>query len=151
MLCYGFTVHACVRVMRMGDMIGQSLRARLRGWPVGLVLTLVVTLCQAAPPESNLVAVDFEDVDLRIFIKFVSETTGRVFLLDDRVRGQVSVRFTDRIPVDRLFEVLESVLELKGFAAIPAGSITKIVPLATAKQRGVEVKGSGSPATGHRR
>jgi general secretion pathway protein D len=114
-------------------------------------LTLVIPPCQAATPGSNLVAVDFENVDLRIFIKFVSEATGRVFLLDDRVRGQVSVRFTNKIPIDQLHDVLASVLELKGFAAIPAGSITKIVPLATAKQRGVEVRGSGSPMTGDRR
>src|ERR671915_87148 len=109
------------------------------------LLTLVIPLCQAATPESNLVAVDFENVDLRIFIKFVSETTGRVFLLDDRVRGQVSVRFTNKIPLDQLHDVLESVLEVKGFATIPAGPITKIVPLGTAKQRGIEVRG-GRPS-----
>jgi general secretion pathway protein D len=97
------------------------------------------------------VAVDFENVDLRVFIKFVSEATGRVFLLDDRVRGQVSVRFTNKIPIDQLHDVLESVLEVKGFAAIPAGPITKIVPLPTAKQRGIEVRGSRSPMTGDRR
>src|SRR5919198_1965577 len=98
-----------------------------RGWQaaglplaLGVVLTwvlmLAMTLCQAATAESNLVAVDFENVDLRIFIKFVSEVTGRVFLLDDHVRGQVSVRFANKIPVDQLADVLESVLEVKGFA-----------------------------------
>jgi general secretion pathway protein D len=99
---------------------------------------------QAATAESNLVAVDFENVDLRVFIKFVSEVTGRLFLLDDRVRGHVSVRFANQIPVDQLHDVLESVLEVKGFAVIPAGPITKIVPLGSAKQRGIEVTGSGS-------
>jgi len=92
--------------------------------------------------DADLVSVDFENVDLRLFIKFVSQVTGRVFLLDDRVRGQVSVMFTNQIPVDHLYEVLESVLEVKGFAAIPAGPVTKIVPLNTAKQRGVEVGGT---------
>jgi general secretion pathway protein D len=95
----------------------------------------------AATPEANLVAVDFENVDLRVFIKFVSEVTGRLFLLDDRVRGQVSVRFANKISIDQLHDVLESVLEVKGFAAIPAGPITKIVPLGGAKQRGIEVTG----------
>ena len=98
---------------------------------------------QAATAESNLVAVDFENVDLRVFIKFVSEVTGRLFLLDDRVRGHVSVRFANQIPVDQLHDVLESVLEVKGFAVIAAGPITKIVPLGSAKQRGIEVTGSG--------
>jgi general secretion pathway protein D len=106
---------------------------------------------QGATPDSNLVAVDFENVDLRVFIKFVSEVTGRVFLLDDKVRGQVSVRFTNKIPLDQLHDVLESVLEVKGFATIPAGPITKIVPLGSVKQRGVEVTGSGPSDRSSRR
>jgi general secretion pathway protein D len=104
-----------------------------------------------ATPESHLVAVDFENVDLRVFIKFISEVTGRVFLLDDRVRGQISIRFANKIPADQLSDVLESVLEVKGFATIPAGPITKIVPLSGAKQRGVEVTGSGPSGLGSRR
>ena len=106
---------------------------------------------QGATPDSPLVAVDFENVDLRVFIKFVSEVTGRVFLLDDRVRGQISVRFADRIPVNQLHDVLESVLELKGFATVASGPITKIVPLGSAKQRGIEVTGSGSSGLSGRR
>jgi len=105
---------------------------------------------QAITSKSNLVAVDFDNVDLRVFIKFVSEVTGRVFLLDDRVRGQVSVRFANEIPIDELHDVLESVLEVKGFAVIAAGPITKIVPLNTAKQRGVAVTDSNpsKPSSG---
>jgi len=106
---------------------------------------------QGATLDSHLVAVDFENVDLRVFIRFVSEVTGRVFLLDDRVRGQISVRFANRIPVDQLHDVLESVLEVKGFASIASGPITKIVPLGSAKQRGIEVTGSGSSGLSGRR
>ena len=122
---------------------------------IGAVIVLSLTVGpvsgSATVLEGNLVAVDFDNVDLRVFIKFVSEATGRIFLVDDRVRGQVSVRFANRIPVDDLFEVLESVLEVKGYAAVPAGYITKIVPLNTAKQRGVEVTGRGSVPQGDHR
>jgi general secretion pathway protein D len=106
---------------------------------------------QGATPDSHLVTVDFENVDLRVFIKFVSEVTGRVFLLDDRVRGQISVRFANKIPVDLLHDVLESVLEVKGFATITTGPITKIVPLGSVKQRGIEVTGRGPSEFGSRR
>jgi general secretion pathway protein D len=106
---------------------------------------------QGATPNAHSVAVDFENVDLRVFIKFVSEMTGRVFLLDDRVRGQVSVRFANTIPVDQLYDVLQSVLEVKGFATVTTGPITKIVPLGSAKQQGIEVTGSGHSGLGRRR
>jgi general secretion pathway protein D len=121
---------------------------------ISCLLAWVLTLgmaTQGATSDANLVAVDFENIDLRVFIKFVSEVTGRVFLLDDRVRGQVSVRFANKIPVDQLYDVLQSVLEVKGFAAITTGPITKIVPLGSAKQQGIEVTGSGHSGLGSRR
>jgi general secretion pathway protein D len=121
---------------------------------VGYLLAWLLSLGMAghgATPDAHLVTVDFENVDLRVFIKFVSEVTGRIFLLDDRVRGQISVRFADKIPVDQLYDVLESVLEVKGFATIATGPITKIVPLGSAKQRGTEVTGSGPAGPGRRR
>ena len=135
---------------------GRSTRRRLPGLRqvVGCLFVWVLTCGltgQAIALESNLVAVDFDNVDLRVFIKFVSEVTGRLFLLDDRVRGQVSVRFANQLPIEQLHDVLESVLEVKGFTGIPAGPITKIVPLGTTKQRGVEVTGSGPSRPSSRR
>jgi general secretion pathway protein D len=130
----------------------QRLSCRRRA--IGCLLAWFLTLAlagQGAIPEANSVAVDFENVDLRVFIKFVSEVTGRVFLLDDRVGGQVSVRFANKIPIDQLSDVLESVLEVKGFATIPAGPITKIAPSGSAKQRGIEVTGRGPSGLGSRR
>jgi general secretion pathway protein D len=115
-----------------------------------VLLALCLAPAHAASPGES-VAVDFEDIDLRVFIKFVSEATGRIFVVDERVQGRVSVRFADRIPVARLGEVLESVLEVKGYAAVPAGYITKIVPLSSVKQRGIEVRGQGAPSSSARR
>jgi type II secretory pathway component GspD/PulD (secretin) len=127
-----------------------SSRRQVLGYLIAWLLSLGMA-GHGATPDSHLVAVDFENVDLRIFIKFISEVTGRVFLLDDRVRGQISLRFANKIPADQLSDVLESVLEVKGFGTIPAGPITKIVPLSGAKQRGIEVTGSGPSGLGSRR
>jgi len=144
---------------------GWMMRCKMRNCParqrlpgcrqaIGCLLAWFLALgmtTQGAPSDAPLVAVDFENVDLRVFVKFVSEMTGRVFLLDDRVRGQVSVRFANTIPVDQLYDVLQSVLEVKGFATITTGPITKIVPLGSAKQQGIEVTGSGPSGLGSRR
>jgi general secretion pathway protein D len=141
--------------MGMGD-------RRQRRWPLPdilpglgfltmLLIILSAALYHADSADANMVAVDFENVELRVFIKFVSEVTGRIFLVDDRVRGQVSVRFANKIPIDELYEVLASVLEVKGFAAVPAGHLTKIVPIGTAKQRGMEVGGGGPLRPSERR
>lgn len=145
---------------RRGAIFAMRARGRCRSWykilPIIGVLTtfslvVVPVSGHATSPEEDLVSVDFENVDLRIFIKFVSEATGHIFLVDDRVRGQVSVRFSNKIPITALYEVLESVLEVKGYAAVPAGYITKIVPLNTVKQRGIEVTGRDAVHQGERR
>jgi general secretion pathway protein D len=86
----------------------------------------------------NLVSLDFDNVDLKVFIKYVSEITGRNFVVDDKVRGRITLISPTKIRVDELERVLESLLELNGFTAVPSGSVTKIVPLREVKQRGVE-------------
>jgi general secretion pathway protein D len=60
---------------------------------------ILAVVSQSAASDPNLVAVDFENVDLRVFIKFVSEVTGRLFLLDDKISGQVSGRVHKNKPL----------------------------------------------------
>jgi general secretion pathway protein D len=84
------------------------------------------------------VSLDFDNVDLKVFIKYVSEITGRNFVVDDKVRGRITLISPTKIRVDELENVLESLLELNGFTAVPSGTVTKIVPLREVKQRGVE-------------
>jgi general secretion pathway protein D len=81
---------------------------------------------------------DFDNVDLKVFIKYVSEITGRNYVVDEKVRGRITLISPTKIRVDELERVLESLLELNGFTAVPSGSVTKIVPLREVKQRGVE-------------
>ncbi len=92
----------------------------------------------AGTSKDNLVSLDFDNVDLRVFIKYVSEITGRNFVVDDKVRGRITLISPTKIRVDELEHILESLLELNGFTAVPSGSMTKIVPLREVKQRGVE-------------
>jgi general secretion pathway protein D len=86
----------------------------------------------------NLVSLDFDNVDLKVFIKYVSEITGRNYVVDDKVRGRITLISPTKIPVSELERVLESLLELQGFTAVPSGSVTKIIPLREVKQKGVE-------------
>lgn len=82
----------------------------------------------------ELISINFEDVDLRTVTNFVSKVTGKNFLLDDRVRGNVTILSPTKIPVEELYTVFLSVLEVKGFTAVPSGRVVKIVPMATARQ-----------------
>ncbi len=81
------------------------------------------------PKADRLITLDFNNVDLPVFIKFISELTRKNFVIDERVRGKVTIFSPARITADQAYAVFLSVLELKGFAAVPSGEVIKIVPL----------------------
>jgi len=86
------------------------------------------------------VTIDFDQVDIPIFIKFISELTGKNFVIDKRVRGKVTIISPNKITVDEAYKVFESVLEVHGFTTIPSGNIIKIVPAASARTKNVETR-----------
>ncbi len=104
-----------------------------------LVLVLFTAVCwilqptpaQAQPQKE--ISLNFEEVDIRVFIKFVSELTGKNFILDNNVRQRITVFSPGKISQDEVYKVFESVLQVYGFATIPSGDIIKIVPASKAK------------------
>jgi general secretion pathway protein D len=84
----------------------------------------------AAPsgPE-QMVTLDFNQVDLPTFIKFVSELTHQNFAIDDRVKGKVTLYAPKKIPVSRVYDVFQQVLELKGFGLVPSENVVQVLPL----------------------
>lgn len=76
----------------------------------------------------RMITVDFNAVDLPIFVKFISELTGKNFVIDERVKGKVTIYSPARISVEEAYNLFISVLELKGFLAVPAGDVIQILP-----------------------
>lgn len=86
------------------------------------------------------VTIDFDQVDIPIFIKFISELTGKNFVIEKGVRGKVTIISPNKITVDEAYKVFESVLEVHGFTTVPSGNIIKIVPAASARTKNVETR-----------
>ena len=89
---------------------------------------------------SKYVTIDFNDVDIRVFIKFISELTGKNFVIDKRVRGKVTIISPKKISIREAYKVFESVLEVHGFSVVPSGDITKVVPSRDAKTKNIETR-----------
>lgn len=95
----------------------------------------------------ELICVNFDQVDIRMVLKTVGDITGINFVLDDSVRGNVTVMFPTKIRLSEVYKVLESILEVKGFAAVPAGrNLVKIVPRAEAIKRNLQVRFGSNPS-----
>lgn len=86
----------------------------------------------------GLVSVDFNDVDLSVFIKFISEVTGRNFVIDEQVKGKITIISPSKISVEEAYQVFESVLEVHGYTTVKSGTITKIVKEMDARSKSIE-------------
>jgi general secretion pathway protein D len=91
-----------------------------------------------APASERLVTLNLNDVDINVFIQFVSELTGINFIVDPRVRGNVTVLAPTRIPVSDMYRIFESVLQIHGFSAVTAGPMVKVVPSAEARTMNID-------------
>ncbi len=106
---------------------------------------LLLFLCLVAlPVTAKEVTLNFKKADIRAFIEFVSGFSGKNFLVDNRVKGNVTIVSPSPISEDEAYDVFLSVLEVNGFAAVPSGSVVKIVPRAESKQKSIPVRGSGT-------
>lgn len=105
----------------------------------GIVICLLAALLPAAGLAAGGVALNFTDVDIGTMVKFISDLTGKNFVMDERVKGKISIFSPAKLTPEETYNVFTSVLELKGFTVIPVGKVHKIVPSAAARQSGMAI------------
>ena len=77
----------------------------------------------------TMITMDFQDVELPVLIKFISELTGKNFIVDEKVKGKkVTVISPTKITKDEAYTVFESILDIKGLTTVPSGKVIKILP-----------------------
>ena len=86
----------------------------------------------------QFVSIDFNNVDINVFIKFMSELTATNFVVDQRVRGKVTIISPSKISLNEAYKVFESVLEVHGYTTVKAGDIVKIVPSPDARSKNIK-------------
>jgi len=90
--------------------------------------------------SQRFVSIDFNNVDISVFIKFISELTGKNFVIDQRVKGKVTIISPSKISVAEAYKVFESVLDVHGFATVDTGKLTKIIPSPDARTKNIETR-----------
>ena len=103
---------------------------------------------EAEPAEKGEpgIVMNFQDVDIAALVKFISDITGKNFIVDEKVRGKVTIISPGNITKDEAYLVFQSVLQVKGFTTVPSGAIIKIVSTKEAKSSTIEtVFGTSAP------
>jgi len=97
---------------------------------------------KSLPDETveHLVNIDFKDVGIELFIEFISKITKKNFIIDRRVKGNITIISPTKISVKEAYKVFESVLEVHGYATVEAGEVTKIIPSPYARTMNIETR-----------
>lgn len=82
------------------------------------------------------ITLNLKNTDIQAFISAISEITGRNFVVDPRVKGQVTVISAAPTNPEAIYDVFLSVLKVHGFTAVDSGEVTKIVPEVGARTEG---------------
>jgi general secretion pathway protein D len=86
-----------------------------------------------------MVQMEFDNIELRDLIRFVSTIMGKNFVYDEAaVKGKVTLLSPRRLTKDEMFRVFESVLNYHGFSIVETPEALKIVRSADAKGMAVE-------------
>ncbi len=107
----------------------NRLRFSLRCLPA---LVVVASIASAQP--SRMITPNFKDADITQIAEAVSAATNKSFIIDPRVRAQVTMLSSTPVSPAVFYEMFQSILQVHGFVAIPSGSVIKIIPDANARQ-----------------
>lgn len=105
-------------------------------WPrlVFLLAALAAAPADPAAAETgDTVAFDFQDVELAVVARFVSEVTGRNFILDDRVRGRITIISPTEVAPHDAYRAFQAALAVKGFTTVETPTFVKVVPMREAR------------------
>ena len=75
-----------------------------------------------------------KNIDIHQFINQISSITGKTFVVDPKLRGQVTVISDAPLDKDGVYELFLSVLRLQNYTAVLSGNLVKIQQSATGKQ-----------------
>ena len=112
---------------------------------LGLVLGVSIPHSAFSQVQNQQLTPNFRDTDIRQVIEAVGAVTGRNFIIDPRVRAEVTLLSYSPMTPEAFYQAFLSALQIHGFAAIEAGDVVNIIPDATARQSpGAEPGGEGA-------
>ncbi len=88
----------------------------------------------AAAQQGAQITPNYKDADIAQVIEAVSQVTGKSFIVDPRVRAQVTMLSTTPMSPDAFYEAFLAILQVYDYIAVPSGNVIKILPSLNARQ-----------------
>ena len=93
-----------------------------------IVLAFSVLSIPRPSSAEDQITLNFKDAEITAVINTVADLTGKTFIIDPRVKGQVNVVSNRPLNKDEVLDVFLSMLEVHGFTTATVGKAIKIIP-----------------------
>ena len=96
------------------------------------------------PLGDQPVQLNFVDADIQAVVRALSRATGQQFLVDPRVKGNLTLVSEGQVPAHQAYDMLLAALRMQGFSVVDVGGVAQVVPEADAKLLGGPIYSTGS-------
>jgi general secretion pathway protein D len=119
---------------------------------LAMPVTLMANPSSADPADSaekeiskdSSTEINVKNADIAAIVRIFSRKTKRNYILDEKVKGKVSIYLPGKVSAEESLRILDSVLSLKGFSTVPIGdNLWKIVPAKEARQSTIPTRTEG--------
>jgi general secretion pathway protein D len=93
-----------------------------------IVLAFSVLSIPRPSSAEDQITLNFKDAEITAVINTVADLTGKTFIIDPRVKGQVNVVSNRPLNKDEVLDVFLSMLEVHGYTTATVGKAIKIIP-----------------------
>jgi general secretion pathway protein D len=122
---------------RAGLSLQPSWAARLSLWTATL---LVAFMLGAGAAAQERVTLNFSNTEIEAVVRAISQFTGKVFIVDPRVKGTLNLTIEQPLSPEQALAALSAALRLQGVVLVESGGVVRVVPEADAKLQGGAVQ-----------
>jgi general secretion pathway protein D len=97
------------------------------------------------PLGDQPVQLNFVDADIQAVVRALSRATGQQFLVDPRVKGNLTLVSEGQVPAHQAYDMLLAALRMQGFSVVDVGGVAQVVPEADAKLLGGPIYSGANP------
>jgi len=95
---------------------------------------MLAAVSVASAQQTGRITPNFKDADITQITEAVGAATGKTFIIDPRVRAQVTMLSSTPMTPQAFYQAYLAILQVHGFIAVQSGDVVKVLPDANARQ-----------------
>lgn len=97
-------------------------------------------------PEEKNISFNFKNAEIKSILQFMAKQTNRIVIMDEKIKGKITVKTGEKLTLSEAFVVLMALLESKGLTLIKTDKFLKIAKKKEAIGKPVETFFGADPA-----